>query len=345
MQHPPSRRAADSPNPPSPGYPGYDEEVASRLTLLDFYHAWYGYRFWFIAGFLIVAVGAFVWTKFFMPKFYRSEVRFFVGEKFTPESMIGLADIKLFTGSRNDQYQAVVHSNLAEQYLLSSDLITTVTWQLKHTPEEGQPPLDICQLLGIEEQDALVREAKLVKLMRENLLQVRLSGTTGIVIYQVEMPTPMAAARYANASVRQLQRQMTQQAFSYWDEARRLYDQELERVMAERRELALRLDRLPPYDRYGPIEQERKALKEQLDVQAEQIALIRSQVELLRLATEPTAKAAAQPVKVIDWGDPPIKKSRPKTILTTILAAGLYSFVFMLGLVIAGFFTAQARRA
>ncbi|HOR29300.1 MAG TPA: hypothetical protein PLG73_14895, partial [Candidatus Sumerlaeota bacterium] len=152
-------------------------------------------------------------------------------------------------------------------------------------------------------------------------------------------------ARYANASVRQLQRQMTQQAFSYWDEARRLYDQELERVMAERRELALRLDRLPPYDRYGPIEQERKALKEQLDVQAEQIALIRSQVELLRLATEPTAKAAAQPVKVIDWGDPPIKKSRPKTILTTILAAGLYSFVFMLGLVIAGFFTAQARRA
>jgi len=343
MQRPPAYPPLDLPPTSNPR----DEEVASRVTLIDFFQTWYRFRVWFLIGFAVVVVGAFFWTKFVMPKFYRAEVRFFLGQKFTPESMIGLADIKVFQGSRNDQFQTVVLSNLSEQLLLSSDLITTVSWRLQHDPEPGQEPLDVYQLLGIEDDDPVVRDFTLVKIMRENLLQVRLSGTTGIIFYHVEMPSPAAATRYANASVRRLQEAIINQDFAYWEKALQLYIGKLDDQLLQRAAWSNRLRDLNAksfYDRYEPIEQERLALQELLTVQAEQIALMNTQIELLTLATDPEAKLAAQPVKVFDWADPPIKKSRPKTILSTMLAAGLYTFVFMLGLVIVGFFTDQARR-
>ena len=284
------------------GSPGAGSgEMQATLTLIDFFRAFYEFRRWFIIGLLVVAIGTFAWVKLFVTKYYEARATILVAQRQNPEGM-GIADLQVFQGDRNSQFQTVVSSAVAEQVLLSGDLITTVTQQMA-SGADGQGAVDLFAMLGIEDNDRVIRESRLIKVMNDNLLNVRQLGTTGMVVFSVELPDPVAAARFANLAVAQLQRVFIELNFGYWDEALRLYETQLKEQMALRGEWSSRLKELNVksyYDQLETVAQERAALEAQLESQAELIGEISTMISSFRLATNPQAKQAGQPAKVID---------------------------------------------
>lgn len=315
--------------PPNPS-----TEVQSTVTLLDFYRAWARYRALYLIGLILVAGFTFVFAKFVMTKFYRADTSFFIGSKFTPESMVGVADTELFEGTRNEKYLDIRQGEIAQRYLASRELLLGVVNELK-----AEEDIDLYEMLNIRETDETLRKAQLVKYLNDDLIRTIQNQSSGLLVLSVEMPDPEVAAMFANKSIEKLREEFTRLDFQYFEEALKLYEQKFQDELARRDALAAELTKMNLgagyFDKYEKKEQQRQALLEELEFQAETLAELSKRIEELRLATSEEAKQAAQPVKVIERAYPPLKKSRPKTILSTVVAAALYTFVFMLGLALA----------
>ena len=313
-------------------------ELQSTVTLLDFFQSWYRYRVAFVVGLLIVSGTVFVMAKFVMMKFYRAETRIFVGRQFAPETKLGAMDIKGFERGRNESLRAVVLAIVAEQLLTSRELLSEAVARLK-TPDEGDP-IDVYELLNIQDPSPEWREGQLIKLLRDDLIRLNHIQNSGFIVFSVELPDPRIAARFANVCVEVLQERFTDLEFSYEDQSLKAYEQKLKEELAYRAERTAQLDALDDKSRFDwlpSIRKELEAYDEELTLQAEWLADLRNRIQLMRLATSPEAKAASQPVRVIDRAYPPLKKNRPKTILSTLMVSALYTMIFMVGLMLVSY--------
>lgn len=313
-------------------------ELQSSITLLDFFRAWHAVRFWFIAGFLLVLLGSYGWVKLAMTKFYRAEARIFVGRQIAPEQRIGFIDVEQGGGGRNEQYQNQVQTALAEQYLGSADVLLDVTRQLAQPdPNYGGRALDLYELLGIREPDPKLREMLLVKDLRTDLMQIRVIPNSGVVQVAAEMPSAEAAKRFVDACIRVLQQRFADLDFSYYRDALRIYRERLAKEQAFSDQRAAEMAEWQAkhqFDLNESVRKERDLWKEELDARAKWLAQLKDKIQKLELATSEAAVMAASPVKVVDWANLPIKVSRPKASITAVMAAALFSFVFMIGLVV-----------
>jgi uncharacterized protein involved in exopolysaccharide biosynthesis len=321
----------------------YGEDQAA-VTLVDFVDLWTRWRAPFLIGLLIVAVVTVGWIKLVRKEFFRAETTFSVGSQFTSISRVGVADLQLFEANRSDKLlvQQIIQ---AEQWLRSRDLLMEAVEAVKQPAEpDHQRAWDVAGLLGITEQDPSTRQAILTKTLVDDLTRVTQIQNSGVIRLGVELPDPAAAAALANACVHVLQERFTDADFRYLDQAVALYEDDLRTQLAERGKLADEQLALGPFDTNPTVQSRRSSIQEQLDLQAEALGTLRVNIEHLRIATDERARAAAQPVTVIDKAWPPLNKSRPKTILSTILALAVYTFVFMIGLVAIGLARAVARR-
>ncbi len=318
-------------------------EVQSAVTLVDFFHVWYRYRVAFSVGILLISLVTFVWTKFFKVKYYRAECTFIIGRQFTPESMLGLSEMEVFQENQNQQFQTVKNSLLAEQYLLSDGVILETVQQLK-SPGDGEPAIDVAELLKIRQNDPKVRDALLVRSMREDLLRVSQLQTSGISSISAELPDAKAAARFVNVAMGIVQQRFIDQVFQYWDHALESYEGEHEDESELRDQLTHQLKDLNVknfYDKIETVEQARKLLERRLNLNANRIAELEAKIKNLRQATGEETRKASQPLQVIREAVAPLKKSRPKTILSTLMAAASFTFIFLIGLVFAAAFQAR----
>jgi uncharacterized protein involved in exopolysaccharide biosynthesis len=309
-------------------------EVQTSLSLVDFLATWYRLRGWFVGGFLLVALGTIIWNKCFMTKFYRAEARVFVGRAIPMEQRIGFSDLDGAAVGRNDQFLNLVQGVLAEQYLTSTNLLLEVTdGLLKGTfAQYGlTQKWDLYGLLKIREKNEDFRQRKLAATLQNDLIAVRQVQNSGLLTFSAELPDPEAARSFVNACVRVLQDRFTTLEFDYYDKARNEYKAKLDGEIKKSEELARARVGLE-MDKYPPRAQQNEIVKAQLEYQATYIAELKTKISKLEMATSEGAKFAAQPVKVVDWAYTPLKKVRPKTTLNTLMAAALYTFIFMLGL-------------
>lgn len=315
-------------------------ELQSTVTLGEFLRAWSRYRIWFIAGLILVSLGTFIWVKLFMTTFYRAEASFFVTSRLTPESRMGIAETEVFKGGANEQFQASFLSTLATQYLDSKDFLLEVADAMK---AEGT---DVAKLLGIKEKDEQKRRLLLADALRSNLIQAHKIETSGVIVLSGELPDREAAARFVNICVEKLQDRFTENEFGYFKNALGIYKQKYQDELAARAKMAEKLRTLR-FEDYPELQTERKAIESVLTEQALALARMNVRIEMLTMATSPDALKAARSISVVDHASPPLRKSRPKTILMTGVAIILYTFVFMVGLMLVGLIqgTAAARDA
>lgn len=323
-------------------------DVQSSLTLVDFFQAWHQFRWWFLGGFLLVSLGTIIWCKVFTTIYYRAETKFFVGRVIPLEQRVGLADVEGVPVGRNEQYQNLVQGVLAEQYLSSSDLLLEVARRFasgEFAEKYGMQQWNLYELLDIEAKSEDRRQRMLAEVLKTNLIKSRQVQNTGLVILSVELPNPLASSQFANACVKVLMERFEALDFGYLDAAHKLYRDKLAAVVKEGEQLAeAKVADGLQYDAYPLKAQRHEKLKEQLKVQAEWAAAVQDKVSKLALATSPEARLAGQPVKIVEYGRVPLKKSRPKTILNTLMASSLYTFVFMLALVVHGYVAWGARQ-
>lgn len=316
--------------------PTQASEVQSTLTLLDFFQTWRHLRWWFIAGLILVGGGTYAYNKFFLKEYFRAEAKIFVGRNILPEQRIGIADLELSAIGRNDQFINLVQAVLAEQYLTSTKLLLDVTdgfksgeFQTKYFMHKW----DLFELLEIKEKEEDFRKRKLAYILQNSLIQVRQVLNSGMLIFSVELPNAEAAREFTNACVRILQERFTDLEFGYYDASRDLYKERLAREIKASKNLAQTRVGID-LDHYPSMDQQNEILKAELEEQAKWIAQMSTKISKLDLATTDSAKAAGQPLKVVDWAYTPIRKSRPHSTLNALMAAALYTFVFMLGMVL-----------
>lgn len=319
--------------PPRPA-----SEVESTLTLADFFQSWWGVRWWFIGGLLLVGASTFIWNKFFRDEYFRAETRIFVGRNILPEQRIGIADLEMTPIGRNDQFINVVSANLAEQYLTSNKLLLEVAEGLRkgEFQKTGKQAWNLYELLKMKEKDEDFRARKLADKLRGGLVEVRQIQNSGLLMFSVELPNAQAAREFANACIETLKKRFEELEFGYYDTARKLYEERMGKEIKRSGELAksrIGID----LDHYPPRDQQNEIVKAELEEQAKWIAELNAKVGKLELATTSETREAGNPLKVVDPAYTPIKKSRPHVTLNTLMAAALYTFVFMLGLVGAGY--------
>ena len=326
--------------PPQTPPPIPRAEVQSAVTLVDFFHVWYRYRVAFSVGLLLISLVTFVWTKFFKVKYYRAECTFIIGRQFTPESMLGLSEMEVFQENQNQQFQTVKNSLLAEQYLLSDGVILETVQQLKSSGD-GLPAIDVAGLLKIRQSDPKVGDALLVRTIRRDLLRISQLQTSGISSFSAELPDARAAARYVNVAMGIVQQRFIDEVFQYWDHALASYETEHEKDIELYEKMTAQLKDLNEkyyYDKIETVEHARKLLERRLNFSANHIAEREAKIKNLRQATREETKRASQPLKVVREAVAPLKKSRPKTILSTLMAAASFTFIFLIGLVFAAAF-------
>lgn len=316
-------------------------ELQSSITLFDFFRAWYGYRYWYLIGFFAITLGTLFWTKYFLPTYYKAESKIFVGRQMPTEQRVGFADILGLAGQRNEQYQNLTLSQLAEQTLLSADFLLDVAEALKKPdPAYGNKPLDLYGVLAIKDTNPDLRKMKLVQVLRTDLLQIRQVQNTGLILLGGEMTTPYHAKRFVDTCVKQLQEKFTDMDFGYYDAALKLYRKQLE-------DDTKRLDQRAvehgdwmakhQYDANPDFRKEKDVWDAEIESKGKWLATLRDKISKLELATNEKAKAAAQTVRVVDWANLPLKVSRPKSGLNAAVAGALYTFLFMIGLVSASY--------
>lgn len=329
MQGAKTTMETQSPTPPA-------GEVVSSLTLVDFLWAWYGLRKWFLGGLILVSLVTIFCNKVLMLKYYRAEARVFVGRVIPNENRIGISDLEAAAVGRNDQIMNLVQSVLAEQYLTSAQFLLEVTNRLKagsFASTGRTTKWDLYDLLHIRDKDQAFREAKLTRLLQDNLIQVRQIQNTGAMIFSVELPDPVAAQNFTNSCVDVLEERMIDYEFHYYDAALKDYRRKLATEVEKSMKLAQsRVDL--DWDKYPPRAQQNEIIKTELVHQATWIAELNTKISKLDLATTESARNALAPVRVIDHAMVPIKKSRPQAILNTLMADALYTFVFMFGLAV-----------
>jgi uncharacterized protein involved in exopolysaccharide biosynthesis len=336
---------------PSATAPRYESsEVQSSITVIDFFRSWYAYRYWFIIGFLIITIGTWTYSKFHMPAFYRAESKLFVGREVPKEQMIGFVDVPGSTAGRNEQYLNVVWAALAEQYLTSADLLREVAEKLKAPdPAYGNKPLDLYKALGIDDKDPERREMKLVRVLTNELMQVRQMSSTGLIMFSGDMLSPQSAKRFVDACIKVLQDRFTTLTFGYYQKALALYKDQVTEDQKRADQSAkeyFEWDAKHRYDISEEFRQERDLRKEALDAQAKSLAAMKDKIAKLELATRPEAMTAASPLKVVDWANLPLKVCRPKSGLNAVVAGALYTFVFMIVLILLNYlsWSVQTRR-
>ncbi|MCE5229402.1 hypothetical protein LLG95_07375 [bacterium] len=304
-------------------------ELQSTVTLGEFVRAWSRYRVWFIAGLVIVALGTLIWTKFGMTTFYRTQASFFVTNRFTPESRAGIAETEIYKGGANEQFQASFLATLAEQYLDSSDFLLEVADRMQ------MAGTDLYKLLNIKEKDARLRRLILADTLRTNLVQARKIETSGVIILTGELPDPEAAAKFINTCLDVLQERFTNNEFGYFADILKLYREKYQAELKNREAMSAKLRALR-FEDYPELKTQRDATEDVLTEQAHNLARMNVRIEMLTMATSPEALAASRSVTIVDHALPPLRKSRPKTMLMTGVAVTLYTFVFMVGLMLIG---------
>lgn len=317
---------------------GAVSEVQSALTLVDFFQTWYHLRYWFVIGFILVSAATFIWNKYFRTEYFRAETRIFVGRNILPEQRVGIADLEIPPIGRNDQFINVVNANLAEQLLTSNKLLLEVVDGLRsgEFKKYGKQTWDLFEMLKIKEKDDDFRHRKLADILRFGLVQVRQIQNSGLLSFSVELPNAQAAREFANSCIQVLQDRFADIEFGYYDQAKKLYQERLSKESKRSENLAQsRVD--IDLDHYPTRDQQNEIIKAELEEQARWIAQLNVKIGKLDLATTSETKAAGNPLKVIDPAYTPIKKSRPHVTLNTLLAAALYTFVFMLGLAAFGY--------
>jgi uncharacterized protein involved in exopolysaccharide biosynthesis len=320
-------------------------EVQSTVTLQDFSAVFWRYRRFFAIGLVIVAGGTFLWTKFMRTKYFQATATFSVMESMTATSRAGIADTQIFEPNRTEKY-LYYQTVFAEQVLFSRELIVEATRRMAE-PTSGSTAYRLYSMLNIEESDPGRRDDLLTRLFQESLMKVVNLRSSGVMTVSVELPDPVAAARFVNLAIDLLQQRITEMNFRYLDKLVALYQQDLSDRLEMRQTLAdelLELQRTHQYDVTPNIAARRDELKKRLDLQAEALGELNTQISQITLAASPQARQAAQPVEIISRAWPPLKKSRPQTILTTLMATLLYGLVFMGGMVVAGYFAARERR-
>lgn len=319
---------------PAPPAAANGAETQSLLTLTDYIALLARHRRWFFAGLIVCMAGAFIYAKLFAVTFYKAEAQFYINNRLPLEQGVGLFDAKIEL-SRNEQYQTSVNTELADRLLHSAEILTSATQSLAGDGSK----FDLYAALRIKERDPEKRQAMLFRELRNSLITVKPVETTGLVVYTVELPNPKAAAAYANITLDLIQRKFIDLNFGYFAKARKIYEDELQRATQTQQRLAGQLrdfNRQHFYDSIDSVAQQRKAMEEQLKVNTTAIAELAQRAENLRLATSEEAMRAAQPVKIINQAEVPLKKSRPQTILLTLTAGLLYSFVFLTSLMLMG---------
>jgi uncharacterized protein involved in exopolysaccharide biosynthesis len=327
--------APTNPNAQQP-QPG---ETVSALTLADYIGLLEHYRRWFVLGLLLSMAATFAVTKFVSLKFFRAEAMFYINNRMPIDQIVGITDVKLFETSRNDTFQAAVQMELADRLLRSTEMLTSATQAL----QTGPGKYNLYQLLRIDEKNPQRRQSILFTTLRKNLISVRPVETTGLMEYSVELPDAVAAAQFANISLELMQRKYAELTFGYFIKARELYEEELAKSQKRQEALAGELkefDKKHAYDAIASIRQQKNEMEERLKAMTGENTKMAIHVENLRLATSPEALKAAQPIKVIQQAEIPLKKSRPQTILTTLIAGALYTFVFLTGLMLVGMWRA-----
>jgi uncharacterized protein involved in exopolysaccharide biosynthesis len=310
-------------------------EVQSSVTLAHFFRIWARYRTLFFIGLLTVGVVTFAWNKLVRTKYYQAETTFYVGSQFTANSRVGIAESKMYEGNRSDKY-LVLQILQCERWLYSRELLLEAADRLKNAPISTDPETktyDLYNMLGMNRDE-------FAEYLKENLVRVIQVQNSGVIIFRVEMPDPVAAARYANICIEVLQERFKRDDFRYLDAAAKVYEEGVNEQMREREKVAQQLTSMGLkglYDNVPEIASRRSALADQLKYQGESLAQLLVQVGLFKLATRPEAKEAAQPVSVIERAYPPLKHSRPKTLLSTLMAMAVFTFVFLLGLEVVGF--------
>lgn len=319
--------------------PSSASEVQSSLTLLDFFQTWRHLRWWFLAGLILVGGGTYIFNKFFLKEYFRAEAKIFVGRNILPEQRIGIADIELSAIGRNDQFINLVQAVLAEQYLTSTKLLLDVVDGFKSGEFKKKyymQPWDLYDLLDLKKKDKESEDylrRKLAFKLQNSLIQVRQVLNSGMLIFSVELPKAQAAREFTNACVRVLMERFTDLEFGYYDSSLQLYRERLAREIKDSQKLAQTKVGID-LDHYPTMDQQNEILKAELEEQAKWIAQMATKISKLDLATTETAKAAGQSLKVVDWAYMPIEKCRPHCTLNSLLAAALYTFVFMLGMVV-----------
>ncbi len=304
-------------------------ELRSAVTLADFVHAWLRWRVWFFAGLALAMIGTFAWAKLFMTPFYRAEASFFVTQRFTAESRPGLAEAELYRGGLNEQFQSQSRAIMAEQYLRGGEFLLTVADRLQQ--EKG---IDLARLLGIETDDPGLRQ-RLLAFNLSKLVVARKIEVSGVILLTVELPDPFAAAEFANASLGELSQRFTAYELDDFSASLAAYES-AEQDMLQRRELLAQQMAAVRFDDSPQARSRRQALEASLQEQARGMGEMRVRLEYLRMATSPQAREAARPLTVISPASAPLHKSHPKTLLMTIMAGALYTFVFMVILTLAG---------
>jgi uncharacterized protein involved in exopolysaccharide biosynthesis len=312
--------------------------MQSTITMVDFFRVWYRFRLWFVTGLLVVFAFTWLWSKLMLHPLYKAESTIFVSAGVPLEQRIGFWEIEGPAIGRNEQYKNVVQGTLAEQYLTSTDFLLEVADRLAHprSPAEGNP-INLYAMLAIRDPNETARRMKLVKILKEDLIKIRQIQTTGVVILSAELPAPVAVARFVNACVELLQERFTSLDFEYYIAGGKLYAQQLDRESSEsqqRLDQMDREDRKMQFDTYAPRAMLKQAFQLEREAQAKRLAQLQDKLAKWTLATQPEAKKAAQPIKVIERAWPPLTKSRPRTGINIIVAEALYTFVFVVLLVI-----------
>ena len=308
----------------------HDGEFRSAITLGDFVGAWMRWRGWFLGGLAVAAVGTFVWAYFFMTPFYRAEASFFVTQRFTPESRAGLAETQVYQGGLNEQFQAVFLATAAEQYLRGGDLLLSAADRL--AAERG---IDLADVLSIEDSDPDRRRRKLAHELTRKLVAARRIENSGVIVVTAELPDPYLAADYLNFCLDELQRRFAANELDYFQDVLAAYRRSYEEQGDKRDEMAAEMDALR-WDDSPRTRARRQQIDATLQEQARGMGEMHRRIEMLAMATGQEARQAIRPVTVIDPATAPLRKSRPKTILMTVTAASLYTFVFMVILTLAG---------
>ncbi len=321
------------------GNPG--GEIIASVSLMDFFGVWYRCKGWYILGLFLVALTAFIDTKFWSAEYFEASGRFYIQNEFVAYSLIGAAEIEVFEDTRNKQYDSARSGYLAEEYLMSGELILEAVDQLGR---QQNKPCDVYQLLGIGKgRDDQDRETRLVDVIRNGLMQVRHIRNSGIIELNMELTDPRAAADFVNACLGVLKDRFDRDRFGYVDKALEVYRARLKEEEINRAGKAGKLGEII-YDRYPEVDQKRRALEWELEVQAETIALLNKSISMFEMYTDKLARDAGQPVRIIDVARPPTHKNRPRVVLNVLVVATIYTFVFMIGLMVAGFLMNRTER-
>jgi uncharacterized protein involved in exopolysaccharide biosynthesis len=313
-------------------------EVQSAITLNDFFRVGYRYRVWYIAGLIIVLFITGVWTKL-STKYFKARTIIALGRPIPPEQRIGFGDVQGPAAGRNEQYQNVVQGTLAEQYLMSTDLLTSAAQRLDR-PDSSGPQMDLYKLLGIPRVADKERKILIAKVLRTDLIQIKQIQNTGVMELSVELPAPLQAARYANICVDLLQEVFTDLDFGYYKTGLKIYREALDKETSTSQAKWDAIDKeyqIIQYDQIRERAVKKLAWDVDMGVVAKRKADISDKIAKWTVATDERAIKAAQPVRVIERATTPPVKSRPRSYINLIVAAALYTFVFALGLTLASY--------